>query len=316
MKVLIQNYATPNSTEPLYINETINAIDGSESTLWAKSDVSAFDMFDIVHPDMFISHFGTLGNDSVKYLSSNKKISLILNVTGAQQEHIDMLNDMIPSKNINCPFIFTNNPTRLIHLISKKIKLVSIMSGADTFMGGQNIVSTDYDIDTGIITDYAIRDLKEIDSLTKGSDTYHVLTHDESLMSEPESKIDFAAPVMRMYSLYNKYKKMVVSHDDAYLSQSFFDSIMYGNETYYHSKQTSHHDKMDDVIKSFFPLSESLMWNGEEDRASQQSAKQHLLRKHTCLSRVQRLFYMLKCRDVENKIETLIQRNYNDHSSS
>ena len=123
--------------------EAINNTTTSDCTMWSN-DISAFDIFDIVKPDIFLTHFSMLGNDSLKYLSENKDISLILNVTSASKEHLRMLDDIIVTNGINCPFIFTNQPSQLQVLSQEKTKLINIMHGADIFLVNQQPQKMDY----------------------------------------------------------------------------------------------------------------------------------------------------------------------------
>ena len=111
MKILLQNYATSDTSEPLYISECVNSLAGLESFLWKDNSVSAFDMFDVIQPTTFITHYSLLSKDIIKYLSGNNKIECVLNVTGAEQQHIDMIDEIVATNKIQCPFIFTNQPS-------------------------------------------------------------------------------------------------------------------------------------------------------------------------------------------------------------
>ena len=136
MKALVQNYAAANNTEPLYLSECLNAV-GIDTTTWKRQDLSAFDMFDLAKPNLFITHFSLMTDDIIKYLSGNKHIDCVLNITGADQKHVDMLDEIFQQNKIKCPFVFTNQPTKLNGLISRKTKLISIMHGADYFLRQQ-----------------------------------------------------------------------------------------------------------------------------------------------------------------------------------
>ena len=143
MKLLIQNYSSEETTEPLYINECVNRVEGSSSAIWGDKSVSAYDMFDAVNPDLFLTHYTLLSDDVVKYLSSSG-IDLVLNITGAEQGHIDMLEEIISNNKIKCPLVFTNKPQGLSQIIQRKTKLVSIMHAADPFLKMQKIESPEY----------------------------------------------------------------------------------------------------------------------------------------------------------------------------
>ena len=68
MQVLIQNYATSRSTEPLYFSETLNEV-GVRAILWQNPEVGAFDMFDTVQPSLFVTNYKLITNDIIKYLT-------------------------------------------------------------------------------------------------------------------------------------------------------------------------------------------------------------------------------------------------------
>ena len=296
MKFLIQNYARNSFTEPLYICETINKTKGSECTMWSN-DASAFDIFDIVQPEVFFTHYSILDNDTLKYLSKNKKTSLVLNVTGAHQDHINMLEDIISTKKINCPLLFTNQPSKLKTLLQKKTKLVSVMHGADLFLANQNPQGADYSIETAILTNHKPKGGADFD-------TYHILSHEEELAED----VDLVAPAMHMFSLYRNYKRVIVTHDSKYVPQSFFDAILYGHNAYYFCSDSTQADKMKEVIGSLFPepTCGNLFWGGSNE-TEDGSARSVLLNKHTCLHRTKRLFQQLKCADVAKDVDELIQ---------
>lgn len=311
MKVLVQNYATTSTTEPLYISESINSVPGCECVLWGRNDVSAFDIFDIVKPDIFITHTNFLTSDIMKYLSSNKKITSVFNITGAKQADIDTIDSVMLENKVQCNLLFTNQPRKLNSLIQRKIKLISIMSGADVFLQKQNTVLPEYRVDLGIITNYSLPpESKLIDSCS----TYHNLSGEPDLSSEVDINID----ALFMHELYSRYKRVVITDDEMVIPQYFFDSILYGNETYYMPKAAAQVKQMDEIIQGFFSTNQSLVI-GEEDVTSHSvdfsRIKKTLLSKHTCLSRVKRLFSRLKCSEVETEMERLIQEGVNSENS-
>ena len=312
MKVLVQNYATASTTEPLYISESINSVPGCECILWGRDDVSAFDIFDIVKPDIFITHTNFLTNDIMKYLSNNKKITSVFNITGAKQEDIDTIDSVLLTNKVQCRLLFTNQPRKLNTLIQRKTKLISIMSGADVFLRKQNTELPEYCIDLGIITNYL---LPSEPKLSDNCSTYHHLSAESELSDEMDININ----ALFMYKLYSRYKRIVVTDDELSIPQFFFDSILYGNETYYMPKSTPQVKQMNEIIQGFFSTNQSLAIGAEEDIYNHDvdfsRIKKTLLSKHTCLSRVKRLFSRLKCSEVETEMERLIQEGVNSESS-
>ena len=303
MKVLIQNYTTNSTTEPLYISECVNSVDGCEAAVWNKN-VSAYDMFDIVEPDLFITHLSLLTPDIIKYLSQNKSISAIFNVTMVEQMHVDQLDSMVSENKIQCPFFFTNQPKILNRLRQKNIKLVSIMHGADIFLSQQQPVGFDYDIELGIVSNYEVGD--RFKDLVDNFNSYHYLTQNTKLTEG----FDISIPVMQMYSLWNKYRKIVITMDDMYLPQSFFDAIVYGNDVFYHPKYGSMKGKMNSNLQSMLGISQSLSCSFEQIVSGQDHSdvKKKILDRHTCAHRVKRMFSQLNCSEIERGLSNMISR--------
>jgi len=304
MKVLVQNYATSSFTEPLYIHETLNALDGAESHLWKDGSASVYDMFDITKPDLFITHYSLLTEDVVKYMSNHKNIQMILNVTGAQQAHLDTVDSVLLDHKVKAPFLFTNQPMLLNKLIQRKTKLVSVMHGADVFLSRQTPNLPDYEIELGIVTDYSVG--KRLDSLTENYETYHVLTQDESL----EADVDILMPAFHMHGAYPKYKRIVITTKDMGLPQSFFDAAFYGNSVVYHSKYDSQTTRMNTTIQSLLKTSESVSLTTDKimnSKLNSESVRRSVATGHTCLHRVKRLLSSLKCSELERSISQMIK---------
>ena len=129
MRVLIQDYSNPDSTEAMYLCQSFNSI-GVESTLWNSDRISAYDVFDSFSPQVFIAHFSKVTNDIIKYLMKTPDIKVIFNMTGAQQRHVDQLGDMIKQLNISCPFIFANTTKDMNKLKSPIVELTDLASSS------------------------------------------------------------------------------------------------------------------------------------------------------------------------------------------
>jgi len=303
MKALIQNYAGVKSTESLYLSECFNSI-GIETTTWKNQDISAFDMFDLAKPNLFVTHYSLVTNDIIKYLSGNKHIDCILNITGAQQEHVDMISGIFDQNKIKCPFVFTNQPTKLNLLIGRHIKLISVMHGVDYFLFHQYIGVEGYKIELGIITNYLAK--QNLQKLTDKHKTYHYLTHEESQES------DIVAPILHMHPLYKNYDQTVISYEDICLPQSFFDAIFYGNETYLLPKSPAQKDLLSAAVKSVIKTSVDLVHNPDQvpkvGTVDFDTVKKHILSKHTCFHRAKRILSRLHCSDAEQNMDQLIKK--------
>lgn len=304
MRVLVQNYATSSSTEPLYIHETLNALDGVESHLWQDNNVSVYDMFDITKPDVFITHFGLLTDDVVKYISKHKNIQMLINVTSAQQSQLDTIDSVLSEFGIKAPFLFTNQPMLLNKIIQRNTKLVSIMHGADLFLSRQEPKLPEYEIELGIVTDYKINN--RLESLTSSFGTYHILTQNESLKED----VDILIPAFHMHEAYPKYKQVVVTSKDMDLPQAFFDAAFYGNSVVYHSKYDSQSVKMNTAIQSLLKTNESVSLTVDKivgNKLNPESVRRSVATGHTCLHRVKRMLSMLKCSDLEKSLSQMIK---------
>ena len=89
MKIVMQNYANQQSTEALYLTECFN-ISGIETTLWHTEQLSAFDVLDVADPDVVVCSLSKISLDIFKAISGTKR-EMIVNVTGASQKDIDLL---------------------------------------------------------------------------------------------------------------------------------------------------------------------------------------------------------------------------------
>ena len=313
MQALIQNYATPNSTEPLYVSECLNAIDDCKSTVWNSNQISAFDIFDIVQPDVFITHYRMLSNDLIKYLSGSK-IECVFNITDAQQDHIDQLDEVFRSHKIKCPFIFTNQPRLFNTLLQRKTKLISVMHGADIFLPAQGITLPEYQLEMGLITNYKC-DTERLNKLLGHYSCYHTLSTDQELSNH----VDISTSAMPLYAIYNRYKKMIITHESNYIPQYFFDSLLYGNETYYLTRHSGQQEKTNGVIKEMLQTKCSLACDHDEiEKGKIDFAKlrNQLLTKHTCANRVKRILSRLSCNVLADKLDNLAKEMVHDNGSA
>ena len=307
MKLMIQNYSSEETTEPLYINECVNRVDGSSSTIWGDKSVSAYDMFDTVKPDLLLTHYTLLSNDIVKYLSSSD-IELVINITGAEQGHVDTLEEIISTNGIKCPLIFTNKPQGLNQIIQRKTKLVSIMHAADPFLKIQKIESPEYSLDAGFFCNYPPD--SKIKEIAKNYATHHYLSTINHLVKD----VDICIPLVHLHGLYGSYGKNIISSGDVGLPQQFFDSILYGNETFFHCRKDSHEDKMRKALGSLSPDKSLLYKDGE--RPNFNKVRDNVIAKHTAVSRTQRLFGRLSNSSLVDSLHKVAEEISNDYSST
>ena len=113
MKILIQNYVNNISSKPAYLNQCINSIDSCSSFLWDMRNISAYDIIDRSSPDVIIAHHAGITNDLVQYLTSEKKIDLIVDVTDMKQHHLNQLEQSLANVNLPIKFLLSETPSNL-----------------------------------------------------------------------------------------------------------------------------------------------------------------------------------------------------------
>jgi len=293
MKALIQNYVNGESTEAGYLSEALTRM-GLEAQLWSDGR-SAFDKLDMYKPDVIFCHYMFLTGDIIKYLSNKKTIQIVVNVSGIQQHELETIESEILEKGINCPFLFSNLPKDAIKVKTKKLKLHSVMNGADIFLptAGSFI---DYDIDLGIVCDYnaSSRFSEEIE----GVNSWHFITTSPELESA-----DLAIPIQYTPELYGKYKKVIVTVDGPRVPQQFFDAILHGKDVSFKGKYETQDETSQRVITKLLG-SDSKSW------------KSAVKNKHTCLNRVQKLIKLLGNEDMAKSMNSIIKEYANDNSNS
>lgn len=283
MKILIENYSSSLSTEPMYLNFCFNQTNSITSSVWNTNNFSTFDALDYFTPDVLLCHYKTSAlNDVFKYLSkSKKKTELVINISGAQDGHIQILEDIIEKNKIESPFFISNFHEKIYSPKSKK-KVLNLLPAVDLFLPKQNVPK--FAIDAAIISNN--KELSE--KVTKDYNTYHKIGVDVN-----DEYYDFIGDIINMNSLYEKYDKVVLAADlPTIFSQLFFDAMYKSKKVILKSDDTS---KMDDVLANIFEAS-----SDDEDIAT--SIKNQIKNKHTCFNRTERLARALK---LENAAKIL-----------
>jgi len=277
MKALVQNYVTAFSTESMYIAETINRIENCSAAYW-KNNISAYDIFDTINPDIFFTHASFLKRDTIEYLS-NSKIQCILNVTGLNQEIINNINGLIVDEKINCPLIYTNEIG--VHIRSK-INFQYIPLAFDVYNPTVNEIPM-YNIDLGC---YSINKNVDVDEKYK---TFHVIG--------TISNVDIKSTILEIPTLCTRYKKFAIYDDSNIVSQAFYTSLYNGVPTFY---QTANNN-IKQAIKKITKTENSFDINNEENY-NWQEIQQHIKEKHTCVNRVKSIFSNFD-NDISNRIQ-------------
>ena len=157
-------------------------------------------------------------------------------MTGAQQEHVGILDQM--SEKLNIPFVFTNEPKGRQKLKEGKVKIHSLLPAHDVFLDAIPSVAPDYEIELGILAGYDSRSrTKEI---YDNFESYHFLSTESSLTDS----LDVTAPIMNLASLLSRYKNIVISEDGPNINQVLFEALAKCDSVFYKCKYESHQDKI------------------------------------------------------------------------
>lgn len=277
MKILIQNYSSTLSTEPMYLDSCFNNTEKLiQSNIWDTNSISTFDAIDKTSPNIILCHYSApVLNDVFKYLSKNSNIELVLNITGIQQKHLDILENLIEMNSINCPLLITNIHKSIYEVKStKRRKIFNLLPAVDLFIPVFNNVP-DYSIEAAVISDS-----KDIASKNLNFKTYHKIG-----IGTNDDFFDFSVRVSNMVSLYKRYQKIILASTlPTTFSQFFFDAIYHSNKVVL---KTNDDKKMGEIIGELFEP-------GEEDEDMASIVKNQIKTKHTCYNRAARLMKELK----------------------
>ena len=282
MRTLIQNYTSAISTEAMYIERCLLE-SGEQAQLWANPELSAFDAFDTVNPDLFITHYTLLTHDIIKYLSSKPSISTAMNITGATEEDISKIEDLC--SNIDLPILFTNLYETANRVESKKIKTITLYPAADIFL--PPIATPDFSIQSCVLS---IQKNDLYDTKLKDIKTYHKLS-----LNPQADYGDMSLDIASVRSFYDKYEEVVLADDINFVtSQVLFDSILGAKkvslEVFPHQREA-----LDKILAELFIQQET------DDIAD--LIKSQVKNRHNCFKRCARLFRSLKSEDVALKME-------------
>lgn len=285
MKILLQNYTSILTTEPMYLDECFRRSEAINSSIWNENASSAFDALDLYQPNVLICHYTSKSlNDVIKYLSGNSKIELLVNITGAQNSHIKILEDILDKNSVSCPMFISNLHEKVLSPKSQR-KILNLLPGVDVFLPKQNL--PEFSLDAAILSN--IVDLSK--KSEKGLTTYHKIG-----FGVQDNYFDFNVNVSNMSSLYDKYNRIIIASDiQSLFSQFFFDAVFKAKKV---TLKTDDDKKMSEILSSLFEPSED-----DEDIAS--SIKTQIKIKHTCFNRAERLARALKCENAAKIIKTL-----------
>lgn len=280
MRFLVENYSNHNNTESYYINEVLNHIDGCKSYLWDSRSTSSYDMFDMTKPNFFITHIANLSKDTIIYLSENKHISLVMNLSGCTEQYFNNIQTILKSNEVKCPLSFVNYANYSYQ--SDFINIATIYHGADVFLGdGKNV---QYKINNAIILN------------TKNKLPYNEeeSCHYISLDSNLQDVVDFVAPVMQLSNVYKNYDIIHFEGFNNVIPQVFFDAIYYGNNISYPKD-----NKLFEEICRLLRI---------ESLSDITKLKRIVKEKHTCFNRVKSILSQLPCSEQVSKLTKVMEQ--------
>lgn len=283
MRTLIHNYSSALSTEPMYFTKCLEMC-GLQTHLWGSSDVSAFDMFDATQPDVFIGHYTFLTNDIVKYLSQNKKIKTVLNVTGANEQELGSIEQIFLGNKMEIPFVFTNMHESMCKHRTKQIKMVNIFPSVDIFL--PPLALPNFEIDLAIIA-------TEMNDMVKNTiaskDTYHLLS-----LGKDNEQFDLSTNLQLLRGLYEKYKEVTLISDISIVfSQVLFETALNAKKFSIKVDQKQQ-PTLDKILASLFHD------DGSDNIG--ELIKAQIKRKHTCFNRASHLCRLLKNKEAAQKL--------------
>ena len=279
MKVLVDNYSSTYTTEPMYLSTTINSIEGCASTIFPHDHkISVYDKFDLTKPNIYITHAMLLNSDVISYLVENKDIQAVINISGINQSQLSQIESAFSYHNLKSVLFFINYSNHGLN--SKNFNIFVLNHSADIYLGISKELK--YDIDVGII-------VSEKSQISKMEGTYHYIALNDNLSND----VDIVMPAMHLSNIYANYKNVIIKPFKKVIPQYFYDAIFYGQSVIYDNDNLE--DPMIGIIKGIFKdLDPKIL-------------KDTVRNKHTCLNRTKSLLSQLPCNDIVIKLGKMME---------
>jgi len=215
MKILFHNYSDEITTEPAYLFQALQK-SGLDAHFWSDRNVGAYDTFDQIQPDVFVSNFRNITPDIVKYLEQSPRINLVLNVTGISDAQMQEVEGFLEAKKIDVPFVFTNSFSHK-PLPKTRLKCERIFPAFDLFRVRQG-VAVDLVCKEAVLSREFNGHLEK--QLAK-KEVYHLIQVTEG---EKDANFDLRVNASSIQELSQYYKEVsLVGDTDFCSSQLFFD---------------------------------------------------------------------------------------------
>lgn len=200
MKILIHNYSSETSTEPMLLAQAFKD-GGDQVTIWSNS-LSAYDMFDSVDPDLFICKATMLNKEMVRRLTESPHCQVVVNCEGLVREQLPQLDQIVRNS-----FKYDNTGTLPIHTLT----------AFDPFLvkNKQNL------------PDYKAKCLSLVGTKPENRFIREKLSHIVAYSSLYEDA-DIYVPIHFLANMYSKYEEVGVDT----ISQIAYDAAYYSGSCY------------------------------------------------------------------------------------
>ena len=276
MKILIQDYTSIYSTEPMYLNASLSYAKCFTPFLWNTKSISTFDAIDKSSPDLIICNYETSAlSDIIKYLSQ-KKIDIVMNITGINQNKLDLLETILDSKGVKCKGFISNTHALVETIKPKKTPLINLLPAADLFLG-QNKQVPEFKLQAGFVT---TGNKSLVESKIKKYKTYHKI----QLGNKNDQFYDINTDINGLSQLYDRYQEFIILDSAKMIfSQLFFDATLKSNKT---TLVSDDKDTVDRILGSLFEIDENAKDIGLV-------VKNQVKKSHNCIIRTSELMQKL-----------------------
>lgn len=235
MNVIVHNYSSEMSSEALYVNRALQEV-GCKSTIW-NNECSAFDIFDMHNPQVFITTFEFLTKDILKRLQASDIMTLI-NVTLADDETLDRIGAL----DIKCE-LYSNKPRKGVHYIPYC---------ADIFLQDRGLKRPEYQIDDLYVV-MTKEDVDKVNAIPKTDSTWHVISPTKELSDLAD--IDCCVHLSNLYALYPNYQRV----------HTFAHNQFYCDATHYAENGVQHDGEHQKVQTPYYAASKMMeLTNNQE----------------------------------------------------
>jgi hypothetical protein len=242
-------------------------------------------MFDTVQPDVFIGHFAYLTEDIVKYLSQNKNIKPVINVTGTNEQQLKGIIETFMSIGLENQVLFTNN---FVHAHGENVH--QILPALDVFIQASQ---PQFNIPLAIITN----DKNEsVDNFVKDKKVYHIASY-----GAKEDWADYPTDIRNFWAMSRCYDEVTLMDNGLIsTSQFFFQATMLCNKFNVTSQTIEQRDAFQQIL--------SMLFSAEETEENVETViKKQIIKNHTCFNRASQLAEILGMKEESQKLLEIVK---------